>query len=54
MAVARTDNRSVSNIDEVADDLWWLFLLQGIVAVFFWHSSDILARAYPYRTSVSV
>lgn len=58
MAVARTDNRGAGRLEDVADDLWWLFLLQGIVAVFFglaaifWPGLTLTALVYLFSAFV--
>lgn len=58
MAVAKTDNRSTSRIEDVADDLWWLFLLQGVVAVFFgiaaifWPGLTLTALVYLFSAFI--
>jgi len=50
MAVNRSDDRPNGMISMEADELWWLFLLQGVAAVFF----GIAAIFWPQLTLVTL
>jgi uncharacterized membrane protein HdeD (DUF308 family) len=58
MAVARAEDRYSQRFADVADDLWWLFLIQGVLAVFFglaaifWPGLTLTALVYLFSAFV--
>lgn len=58
MVATKTDNQTMDRLVEVADDLWWLFLLQGVVAVFFgiaaifWPGLTLTALVYLFSAFI--
>ena len=59
MAIAKADNRHTTDMMEhAADQLWWLMLIQGIVAVFFgiaaifWPGLTLTALVYLFSAFV--